>query len=55
MKKSLSAAICGAVCLTCSAGVLLQPANCYAEVVEGTAPIINGDVNTARHKALYRR
>lgn len=51
MKKSLSAAICGAVCLTCSAGVLLQPANCYAEVVEGTAPIINGDVNTARHKA----
>lgn len=51
MKKSISAAICGAICLTCSAGVLLQPANCYAEVVEGFAPIVNGDVETARQKA----
>lgn len=51
MKKSISAAICWAICLTCSAGVLLQPANCYAEVVEGFAPIVNGDVETARQKA----
>ena len=51
MKKSISTAICGAICLTCSAGVLLQPANCYAEVVEGFAPIVNGDVETARQKA----
>lgn len=51
MKKSIPAAICGAICLTCSAGVLLQPANCYAEVVEGFAPIVNGDVETARQKA----
>lgn len=51
MKKGLSAVICGAVCLTCSAGILFQPANCYAEIVEGTAPIINGDIETARQKA----